>query len=92
MSERRRRKPMGLRINTEQFIIHPVPMIRSTRSLRLADLRILQRLEIEHASHGAKQNGNLTCTYADFVEVRRSPGQHLGKHQATRPWRLSRSH
>ena len=51
-------------------------MIRSTvfRSLRLTDLRILQRLEIEHVSHGGKQNGDLTCTYADFVEygVRRA--------------------
>ena len=78
MSKRRRhRKPMGLRIRiSEQFIPHPVTMLRSAvfRSLRLTDLRILHRLEIEHASHGAKQNGNLTCTYADLVKygVRRA--------------------
>ena len=72
MSERRRRrKPMGPRIRIkEQFIAHPVTMLRSAafRSFRLADLRILQRLEIEHASQGGKQNGDLTCTYSDFVE------------------------
>lgn len=71
MSKRRRRgKPTGLRIQVgEQFIPHPVNMLRSAvfRSLRLADLRILQRLEIEHACHGGKQNGDLKCTYADLV-------------------------
>ena len=36
--------------------------------MRLTDLRILQRLEIEHVSNGGKQNGDLTCTYSDFVE------------------------
>jgi hypothetical protein len=77
MSERRRRKPMKPRIKiSEQFIAHPVAMIRSAlfRSLRLTDLRILLRLEIEHASCGGKQNGDLTCTYTDFVEygVRRA--------------------
>jgi hypothetical protein len=77
MSDRRRRKPMKPRIRLrEQFIPHLATMLTSDvfRSLRLADLRILQRLEIEHASHGAKQNGNLTCTYTDFVEygVRRA--------------------
>ena len=66
MSERRRRKPMGLRIrDTEQFIIHPVAMIRSAlfQSLRLADLRILQRLEIEHAQ--------------PWREAKRQPDVHL---------------
>jgi hypothetical protein len=74
---RRRRKPMGLRIRlSEQFIPHLVTMLRSDvfRSLRLTDLRILQRLEIQHVSHGGKQNGDLTCTYTSFVEygVRRA--------------------
>ncbi len=77
MSERRRRKPMKPRIRLrEQFIPHLATMLTSDvfRSLRLADLRILQRLEIEHVSHGGKQNGDLTCTYTDFVEygVRRA--------------------
>ena len=77
MSDRRRRKPMKPRIRLrEQFIPHLATMLTSDvfRSLRLADLRILQRLEIEHVSHGGKQNGDLTCTYTDFVEygVRRA--------------------
>ena len=77
MSDRRRRKPMKPRIRLrEQFIPHLATMLTSDvfRSLRLADLRILQRLEIEHVSHGGKQNGDLRCTYTDFVKygVRRA--------------------
>ena len=71
MSDRRRRKPMNPRIRLrEQFIPHLATMLTSDvfRSLRLADLRILQRLEVEHVSHGGKQNGDLRCAYADFVE------------------------
>ena len=71
MSDHRRRRPMKPRIRLrEQFIPHLATMLTSDvfRSLRLTDLRILQRLEIEHASHGGKQNGDLTCTYSDFVE------------------------
>ncbi len=43
-------------------------MLKSTafRSLKLAELKILRRLEIEHTNHGGRRNGNLRCTYSDF--------------------------
>jgi hypothetical protein len=69
MSKRRRRKDLGPRVKIgEQFIAHPVAMLKSTafRSLKLAERKILDRLEIEHASRGGRHNGDLVCTYADF--------------------------
>ena len=53
-----------------QFIAHRVEMPESPAwaSLPLACRRILDRLEIEHASHGGKENGNLPCTYGDFED------------------------
>lgn len=51
-----------------QFIAHRVDLLESFAwaSLSLAARRCLDRLEIEHAHHGAKENGNLPCTYGDF--------------------------
>jgi hypothetical protein len=69
MNKRRHRKYLSPRIRIgEQFIAHPVALLKSEawRSLKLAELRILHRLEIEHASHGGRQNGNLPCTRSNF--------------------------
>ena len=104
MSEHRRRKPMKPRIRLrEQFIPHLATMLTSDvfRSLRLTDLRILQRLEIEHVSHGGKQNGDLTCTYSDFVEygmrrasipegIRRLVRRRIPRRHGARPAELRR--
>lgn len=51
-----------------QFIAHRIEMLESTAwaELTFAARRILDRLEIEHAHHGGKDNGNLPCTYDDF--------------------------
>jgi hypothetical protein len=51
-----------------QFIAHRIEMLESAAwaSLTFAARRILDRLEIEHANHGGKENGNLPCTYDDF--------------------------
>lgn len=51
-----------------QFIAHRIEMLESTAwaSLNLAARRVLDRLEIEHAHHGGKENGKLPCTYDDF--------------------------
>jgi len=51
-----------------QFIAHRIEMLESSAwaSLTFAARRILDRLEIEHAHHGGKENGNLPCTYDDF--------------------------
>jgi hypothetical protein len=54
----------------EQFIAHRVRMLESAAwgALSRAARRILDRLEIEHANHGGKDNGRLVCTYGDFAE------------------------
>lgn len=51
-----------------QFIAHRVELLESAAwaSLSLAARKVLDRLEIEMAHHGGKENGNLPCTYADF--------------------------
>ncbi len=53
----------------EQFIAHPIRMIRSPAwmALTLNDRRILDCLESEHAGHGGMENSNLQCRYDDFV-------------------------
>jgi len=38
------------------------------RELSLSARRVLDRLEIEHAHHGGKDNGRLPCTYNHFEE------------------------
>ncbi len=51
-----------------QWIAHRVDMLRSPawRVLSLSARRVLDRIEIEHASHGGAENGRLPVTYDDF--------------------------
>jgi hypothetical protein len=64
----RRSKPPKPGTIIGQFIAHRVAMLESDAWARLplAARRMLDRLEIEHAHHGGKENGNLICTYRDF--------------------------
>jgi hypothetical protein len=69
-SSRRRRRKLGTRFQIgEQFVHYPISMLKAEtfRSLSLSERKILHRLEIEHACHGGKHNGALTCTYTDFI-------------------------
>ena len=52
----------------EQFAPHTIRMIRSPAwcAMSLSARRVLDRLEIELASHGGTDNGKLPCTYDDF--------------------------
>jgi len=52
-----------------QFIAHRVEMLESDAwaALTFTARRVLDRLEIEHAHHGGKENGKLVCTYNDFA-------------------------
>jgi hypothetical protein len=60
---RRRRTAIG-----EQFAPRTIRMLRSPAysALSLTARRILDRVEIEMADHGGKENGNLPITYDDF--------------------------
>jgi hypothetical protein len=51
-----------------QFTMRPIEMLRSPamRVLSLTGRRILDRIEIELAAHGGKDNGKLPVTHADF--------------------------
>jgi hypothetical protein len=51
-----------------QFIVHPRQMIESPawRALSLGARRALDRIELEHMSHGGAENGKLPVTYLDF--------------------------
>jgi hypothetical protein len=51
-----------------QWRWHTIEMMQSPafRVLSLAARRVLDRIEIELAQHGGKDNGNLPCTYDDF--------------------------
>ena len=53
-----------------QFTMRPIEMLRSPayRVLSLSARRMLDRIEIEHARHGGKENGRLPVTHADFRE------------------------
>ena len=53
-----------------QFTMRPIEMLRSPayRVLSLSARRVLDRIEIEHAKHGGKENGRLPVTHADFRE------------------------
>lgn len=63
--------PAGKKTSTiaGQFIAHRVEMLESPAwaSLGFAARRCLDRLEIEHAGHGGKDNGALPVTYDDFA-------------------------
>ena len=52
-----------------QFVPHTVKMIESSawQVLSLSARRVLDRIEIEHLHHGAKENGRLPVTFDDFV-------------------------
>jgi hypothetical protein len=54
----------------EQFAPHTIAMLRSPawRALGLSARRVLDRIEIELADHGGKDNGKLPVTYNDFVQ------------------------
>jgi hypothetical protein len=54
---------------TQELLASPVWGV-----LTLADRKVLDRLCLEHMAHGGQENGNLKCTYNDFVEygVRRA--------------------
>jgi hypothetical protein len=66
MSKRRRRKHIGTRPNGEQWIRHPLALIRILRELNLTERRLIDTLEVEHCRHGGRNNGRLISTYADF--------------------------
>jgi DNA-binding transcriptional MocR family regulator len=53
-----------------QFAPRLIEMLESpaNRVLSLAAKRALERIEIEHARHGGKENGSLPVTFADFEE------------------------
>jgi hypothetical protein len=50
------------------FIAHPRQLLESPaiRVLTLAERRTLDRIELEHMTHGGAENGKLPVTYADF--------------------------
>jgi hypothetical protein len=60
----RRRNPIG-----EQFAARTIAMLESPayRVLSRAALFALSRLEVELAHHGGHDNGELPCTFDDFV-------------------------
>jgi hypothetical protein len=51
-----------------QFVMRRIDMLRSPAFcvLSLTGRRILDRLEIEHAAHGGRDNGKLPVTFADL--------------------------
>jgi hypothetical protein len=52
-----------------QFDARLIEMLESAayRVLSLSARRVIERIVIEHAHHGGKDNGKLTVTYEDFV-------------------------
>ena len=66
MSKRRHRKQIGMRPNGDQWIRHPLAVIRILRELNLTARRLIDTLEVEHCRHGGRNNGRLISTYADF--------------------------
>jgi hypothetical protein len=65
--KRKRLRPGSIR---EQFIPHTVSMLESPAwcVLSLSALRVIHRIEIEHAHHGGYENGKLPVTYDHFHE------------------------
>jgi hypothetical protein len=61
----RRRNKIG-----EQFAPRTITMLKSPAycALSLAARRFLDRLEIEHAAHGGRENGKLPLTYEHLME------------------------
>jgi hypothetical protein len=65
MSKRRRNKIRPAKIRG-QWVGLPIAMVHVLRRLSLTARRVLDTLEIQHCSHGGRENGKLTCTYTDF--------------------------
>lgn len=59
-----------------QFVPYRRDMLEAPafRALSHSAMRILHRLELEHMAHAAMENGNLICTYQDFVDYGVSMG------------------
>ena len=55
----------------KNFIAHSRELRESPAWRALPDntRRVLDRLELEHLRHAGSENGNLPCTYSDFVEA-----------------------
>lgn len=53
-----------------QFAGQPIPMLESPawRVMSMSARRVVDRIQIEFAHHGGKDNGKLPCTYNHFVE------------------------
>jgi hypothetical protein len=51
-----------------QFVPHPRQLLESAsmRVLSLTERRVLDRIEVEHMTHGGAENGKLPVTYTDF--------------------------
>jgi hypothetical protein len=66
MSHRRRSRPNSI---GGQFAAHPIDMMESPawRALSLSARRCLERIEIELAHHGGRDNGKLPVTNRDFA-------------------------
>ena len=66
----KKKKPKAPNTISGQFAPRLIEMLRSPafRALSLSARRILDRIEIELASHGGRDNGKLPVTYANFVE------------------------
>ena len=64
----RNRKPAKATTIVGQWVAHRIAMLESDAwaKLTLTARRVLDRLEIEHAHNGGKENGKLVCTYGDF--------------------------
>lgn len=65
MAKGKRRNVIG-----ENWISYPRSMLESAafRVLSHAAMRVMHRIEIEHLSHGAAENGRLVVTFDQFVE------------------------
>ncbi|WP_420414382.1 hypothetical protein [Roseibium sp.] len=52
------------------FVAITLEMLASPawQALGITERRVLDRIELEHLSHGGTQNGNLIVTYDDFVQ------------------------
>ena len=64
MNSKRRRSTI-----TDNWVAHTKGMRESSAWRCLPDTarRVLDRLELEHMRHGGARNGDLICTYSDFV-------------------------
>jgi hypothetical protein len=54
----------------KSFVPHPLELLQSEawRSRTIHEIRMIERLEIEHLRHGGKDNGHLGVSHWQFVE------------------------